>query len=97
MSLARSSAARASPAIAAAGELDDANRRLDAGWLSIRSRLAEAYTEGASLNEALAVAVGALAGPDRVLTEPELEVAILDRNVDWILECNRLKLAPFAY
>ncbi|HQF93904.1 MAG TPA: proteasome subunit alpha [Microthrixaceae bacterium] len=49
---------------------------------AIRARLAQAYTPDCNLAEALAAAVGALAGPDRRLTEPELEVAVLDRNVD---------------
>ena len=49
---------------------------------AIRARLSTAVTTGGTLTEALAAAVGALAGPDRRLTEPELEVAVLDRNVD---------------
>ena len=49
---------------------------------AIRARLAQAYTPDCDLAQALAAAVGALAGPDRRLTEPELEVAVLDRNVD---------------
>ena len=49
---------------------------------AIRSRLSDAYVEGASLDAAIAAAVGALAGPERTLSEPELEVAVLDRNVD---------------
>jgi len=47
---------------------------------AIRARLTLAYTEGSTLTEALAAAVGALAGPDRTLSEPELEVAVLDRG-----------------
>ena len=46
---------------------------------AIRGRLAEGFVEGASLPQALAAAVAALAGPERQLTEPELEVAVLDR------------------
>ena len=47
---------------------------------AIRTRLVAAHTEGSTLAEALAAAVGALAGPDRTLSEPELEVAVLDRG-----------------
>ena len=46
---------------------------------AIRTRMVESYVEGSSLSEALRVAVAALAGPERQLTEPELEVAVLDR------------------
>ena len=46
---------------------------------AIRTRMVESYVEGSSLSEALRVAIAALAGPERQLTEPELEVAVLDR------------------
>jgi len=49
---------------------------------AIRGRLSEAFVAGASLADAVSVAVGALAGPDRTLSEPELEVAVLDRGVE---------------
>ncbi|NLA34852.1 MAG: proteasome subunit alpha [Actinobacteria bacterium] len=47
---------------------------------SIRTRLADAYVADASLKEAVGFAVVALEGPERSLTEPELEVALLDRH-----------------
>ena len=47
---------------------------------AIRSRMALAWIEGASLAATLQAAVSALAGPDRELAEPELEVAVLDRG-----------------
>ncbi|HPB46421.1 MAG TPA: proteasome subunit alpha, partial [Microthrixaceae bacterium] len=47
---------------------------------AIRERLADAFVAGAPLADALAGAVGALEGPDRRLPEPELEVAVLERQ-----------------
>src|ERR1700742_1177408 len=46
---------------------------------SVRDRLSAAYSAGSTLDEVLAAAVGALAGPDRTLAGGELEVAVLDR------------------
>ena len=46
---------------------------------SISDRVAEAFTDGWSLDAALRAAVGALAGPDRSLDASELEVAVLSR------------------
>jgi proteasome alpha subunit len=47
---------------------------------TIAARLAELWRGGLDLSGALAVAVGALAGPDRVLGHDELEVAVLERT-----------------
>ncbi len=46
----------------------------------ILERLQESYRDDLDLTSALTAAVGALAGPDRELTAPELEAAVLDRN-----------------
>ena len=46
----------------------------------IAERLTEAMRPGLALGEALRTAVGAIAGPDRTLTAPELEVAALARS-----------------
>jgi proteasome alpha subunit len=46
----------------------------------IAGRLAEEWTTETDLAGALAAAVGALAGPDRVLAPDELEVAVLERT-----------------
>ena len=46
---------------------------------TIRERLENAYREGMDLRSALRAATGALAGPDRTLQAPELEVAVLAR------------------
>jgi len=45
----------------------------------IGERLAAAWTEGGPLADAVAAAVGALAGPDRTLTVNDVEIALLDR------------------
>jgi proteasome alpha subunit len=47
---------------------------------AIGSRLEEAFQPGLDLQGAVRAAVGALAGPDRTLTAPELEVAVLSRG-----------------
>jgi len=47
---------------------------------SIADRMGEAYVEGASLDDALRSAVGALAGPERTLVADDLEVAVLARG-----------------
>jgi proteasome alpha subunit len=47
---------------------------------AIGARLEEAFQPGLDLQGALRAAVGALAGPDRTLTAPELEVAVLSRG-----------------
>jgi proteasome alpha subunit len=47
---------------------------------AIGERMGAAWVEGGTLGEALRAAVGALAGPERTLTAPELEVAVLDRG-----------------
>lgn len=46
---------------------------------AITARWKDTYVSGAPLNSALQAAVAALAGPDRVLTADDLEVAILER------------------
>ena len=46
----------------------------------IAERVAETWSEGLSLRDALKVAVGALAGPDRTLGSDDLEVALLARG-----------------
>ena len=45
---------------------------------AIATRFGASFVEGMSLSDALAKAVAALAGPDRVLTADDLEVAILE-------------------
>ena len=59
----------------------------ESGWAvlggeadAIRERMTGAWTEGGTLGAALGAAVGALAGPDRELPAPELEVAVLARG-----------------
>ena len=47
---------------------------------AIRQRMRESWVAGTPLEPVLRAAVAALAGPDRVLTEPELEVAVLERT-----------------
>ncbi len=47
---------------------------------AIRTRMKESWVAGSDLATVLRAAVDALAGPDRELTEPELEVAVLDRT-----------------
>ncbi len=47
---------------------------------TIRSRLAESWTDGLERDAALAVGVAALAGPDREIPASDLEVAELSRN-----------------
>lgn len=47
---------------------------------AIRARLAERYVAGASFDDALALAVSALAGEDRTLEADHLEIAVLDRR-----------------
>jgi proteasome alpha subunit len=47
---------------------------------AITGRLEAAFQPGLDLGGALQAAVGALAGPDRQLTAPELEVAVLSRT-----------------
>jgi proteasome alpha subunit len=49
---------------------------------TIASRLKESYQASQEWRGAVGVAVRAIAGPDRQLTERELEVAILERNND---------------
>jgi len=46
---------------------------------AIAARLEESFTPGMTLEAALQAAVAALAGPDRDLSAPELEVAVLGR------------------
>ena len=46
----------------------------------IAGRLADAFDADADLASALSAAVGALAGPERVLAPDELEVAVLERT-----------------
>jgi proteasome alpha subunit len=46
---------------------------------AIVTRLEESFSPGMSLDAALSAAVSALSGPDRELTAPELEVAVLSR------------------
>jgi len=47
---------------------------------ALADRLASTYNRSADLPEALATAVAALAGPDRVLGTADLEVALLERS-----------------
>jgi proteasome alpha subunit len=47
---------------------------------AIRGRMGESWVTGGDLQTALRAAVAALAGPDREFTEPELEVAVLERG-----------------
>jgi proteasome alpha subunit len=47
---------------------------------TIAERLEGLFSEGMELGAALQAAVGALAGPDRTITGPELEVAVLARS-----------------
>ncbi len=47
---------------------------------TIATRLKEQYSAGLAWRDAVGVAVRAIAGPDRSLTERELEVAILERG-----------------
>jgi proteasome alpha subunit len=47
---------------------------------ALAERMKAGYSEGLALAAAVQVAVGALAGPDRKLTERELEVAVLERG-----------------
>lgn len=47
---------------------------------AIRTRMTEAFSEGLSKEDALAVARAALAGPDRTIEDPDLEIAMLDRT-----------------
>ena len=49
---------------------------------SISNRLEETWTPSLDLTGVLAVAVRALAGPDRTLTASDLEVAVLARHTD---------------
>ncbi len=46
----------------------------------VASRLKDAYATDMSLLAVVRAAVGALAGPERTLTDKELEVAVLDRH-----------------
>ena len=46
----------------------------------IAERVSQTWSEGLSLRDAVRVAVGALAGPDRTLSPDDLEVAILARS-----------------
>ena len=47
---------------------------------AISDRVEQGFTDGITLADALKAATGALAGPDRTLTAPELEVAVLERS-----------------
>ena len=47
---------------------------------AITARLEESFSEDMTLTAALRAAVDALAGPDRALSAPELEVAVLSRS-----------------
>jgi len=47
---------------------------------AITGRMESDWSEGADLSNALSACVAALAGPDRVLAAPELEVAVLERG-----------------
>ncbi len=46
----------------------------------INERVSQTWSEGLSLRDAVRVAVGALAGPDRTLSPDDLEVALLARS-----------------
>ncbi len=48
---------------------------------ALAERMKAGYSEGLALGAAVQVAVAALAGPDRKLTERELEVAVLERGM----------------
>lgn len=48
----------------------------------IAQRMDDLYQPGLDMRLALAAAVNALAGPERTLSGPELEVAVLDRHAD---------------
>jgi proteasome alpha subunit len=47
---------------------------------ALAERMKAGYSEGLALGAAIQVAVAALAGPERTLTERELEVAVLERG-----------------
>ena len=47
---------------------------------AIRGRLAASYAEGLSADDALSVARAALAGEERTIEDPDLEIAMLDRT-----------------
>ena len=47
---------------------------------AIADRLKEGWKEGLGLGDALRVAVGAITGPERTLTAPDLEAAVLERK-----------------
>ena len=47
---------------------------------AIRARLAESYSDGLSAEDALSIARAALAGEDRTIEDPDLEIAMLDRT-----------------
>jgi proteasome alpha subunit len=49
---------------------------------TVSARLKETYTSGAALAAAISGAAKAISGPDRVLTEAELEVAVLERSAE---------------
>jgi proteasome alpha subunit len=49
---------------------------------TISGRLKEGFTPGQPLAAVVKLAAQAIAGPDRTLTEAELEVAVLDRGVE---------------
>lgn len=49
---------------------------------AISNRLEESWVPDLDLRGVLAVAVAALAGPDRTLTAADLEVAVLDRGAE---------------
>lgn len=49
---------------------------------AVSGRMAEDWNAEATRDEAIALCVSALAGEDRTLSPPDLEVAILDRSVD---------------
>ena len=49
---------------------------------TIASRMRESWVQGSELQAALAVAVGALGGPDRALAAEDLEVAVLERTAE---------------
>ena len=47
---------------------------------AIAERVSQTWSENLSLRDAVRVAVGALAGPDRTLAATDLEVALLARS-----------------
>ena len=49
---------------------------------TIAQRMEETWAAGLDLRSALAIAVGALAGPDRTLDASDLEVAVLERGAE---------------